>query len=268
MKQGARAMQPAGPGRDLSPRIFFGRVMHRRLRPVENRFVYRVFFLRLPLSALADAGSALFSIDRWNLFSLRLADYGGGGDPLAWMRGVLVREGLGHIDGEIVLQTFPRVLGYVFNPVSFWLCHDREGALRAVLADVSNTFGERHAYLLARHDGAAIGAGDVLEARKDFHVSPFLRIEGGYRFRFVESGERSLVRIDYADAGGDMLHTAISGEAAPLGTRALLRAFFGYPLMTVGVMLRIHVQALRLWLRRVPFITKPEPPRTEISRWA
>ena len=242
--------------------------MHRRLRPVENRFVYGVFFLRLPLSTIARAGSALFSINRWNLFSLRFADYGTGGDPLEWIRGLLSREGFGHLDGEVVLQTFPRVLGYVFNPVSFWLCHDKAGALRAVLAEVHNTFGESHAYLLARADGGAIGSGDVLEARKDFHVSPFLRIEGGYRFRFVDAGGRSLVRVDYADAEGDMLHTSISGEAAPLGTSALLRAFFGYPLMTLGVIVRIYWQALRLWVRRVPFTRKPVPPAKAITRWA
>ena len=263
-----REISPLLAAATSGPKIYFGKVMHRRLRPVENRFVYGVFFLRLPLSTIARAGSTLFSINRWNVFSLRYADYGTGGDPLAWIRDLLAREGFGHLDGEVVLQTFPRVLGYVFNPVSFWLCHDKAGALRAVLAEVRNTFGESHAYLLARSDGGAIRAGDVLEARKDFHVSPFLKIEGGYRFRFVESVTRCLVRIDYADSDGDMLHTSISGESAPLSTRALLRAFFAYPLMTLGVILRIHLQALRLWLRRVPFITNPVPPAKAITRWA
>lgn len=260
-------MQPP----DFVPRIFFGKVMHRRLRPVDSRFVYGVFFLRLPLSRIAEAGSALFSVNRWNVFSLRYADYGNGGEPLDWIRGLLAREGMAHVDGEVVLQTFPRVLGYVFNPVSFWLCHDREGGLRAVLAEVRNTFGERHAYLLARSDCGAIGAGDVLQARKDFHVSPFLRVEGGYCFRFAgDAGTdgRCLVRIDYADGDGDILHTSISGVPEPLATRALLRAFFAYPLMTLGVILRIHWQALRLWVRRVPFVRKPHPPRTEVTRWA
>ncbi|MCL4799483.1 MAG: DUF1365 family protein [Burkholderiales bacterium] len=257
-----------GAGEAPAPRIYFGRVMHRRLRPVEHRFDYPVFHLLVPLSRVEQLENRLFGVNRPGLFSLRFRDYGEGDGrhPLEWARETLAREGLAAADGEIWLQTFPRVLGYVFNPVSFFFCHDREGELRAVLCEVNNTFGERHRYLLAHPDARPIRPNETLRARKRFHVSPFFRIEGGYRFRFLPAGERSLARIDYHDEAGDLLHTSIAGAAAPFGTRSLLRAFAGYPWMTLGVMLRIHVHALRLWVKRVPFFHKPEPPAEALTR--
>ncbi len=256
----------------MKPGIVFGDVMHRRLRPAEHRFAYPVYFLRLPLSQLPQGSrgrrthGALFSINRWNLLSLRYADHGDGGHPLVWIRALLAREGIAAADGEVVLQTFPRVLGYVFNPVSFWFCHDRAGDLRAVLAEVSNTFGERHSYLLAHPDQRPIADAEELAAHKVFHVSPFCRVRGSYRFRFFQRAEKTLARIDYADEEGELLHTSVSGREQPLAFASLARAFFGYPLMTLGVVLRIHYQALRLWTKRVPFFSKPAPPLEEVTR--
>jgi DUF1365 family protein len=129
---------------------------------------------------------------------------------------------------------------------SFFFCHDRTGGLRAVICEVNNTFGERHHYLLANPDGRPIVPEDTLTARKVFHVSPFARVEGGYRFRFHAQGGKTLTRIEYFDAAGDLLHTSISGEAARYGARALAGAFVRYPWMTLGVIVRIHYQALRL----------------------
>lgn len=255
-------------GKAPAPRIYFGRVMHRRLRPVEHRFEYPVFHLLVPLSRVALLENRLFGVNRRGLFSLHFRDYGEGDDrhPLEWVRETLAREGLDAADGEVWLQTFPRILGYVFNPVSFFFCHDRQGGLRAVLCEVNNTFGERHRYLLAHADARPIRPGETLRARKAFHVSPFFRVEGGYRFRFLPAGERSLARIDYHDESGDLLHTSIAGAAAPYGVRTLVRAFALYPWMTLGIMLRIHAQALRLWLKRVPFFHKPQPPAEVLSR--
>jgi DUF1365 family protein len=251
--------------------LYFGEVMHLRLRPAKNRFVYPVFFLRVPLSDPQSLRGPLFGVNCWNLFSFMFRDHGArdGSSPLAWIRTLLAREGLAVADGEVWLQAFPRVLGYVFNPVSFWFCHDRAGTLRAILCEVSNTFGEHHHYLLAHPDGSAIIDGAALSARKVFHVSPFCAVKGEYRFLFRngESGEdRVLARIDYADEEGDLLHTSISGRRAPLNTVALARAFVTYPWMTVLMIARIHWQALRLWIKRVPFFSKPVPPVEEVSR--
>ena len=130
-----------------SGQLFFGKVVHRRLRPAAHQFVYPVYFCLLPLSSLERLGNALFSVNRFNLFSFHYADHGArdGSHPLAWIR-ALLNENEIVADGEISLQCFPRVLGFVFNPVSFWYCHNNTGELVAVLAEVNNTFGERHNY--------------------------------------------------------------------------------------------------------------------------
>ncbi len=257
------------------PQLCFGQVRHKRLRPARNAFAYGTYYLRLPLRTLGAGGfgCALVSRNRFNLLSFADADHGDGRqDLLAWIDGLLHAEGVHDADGEVWLQAMPRVLGFVFNPVSFWFCHRADGALRAVLCDVRNTFGERHFYLLDQ--GGAIDNGAELAARKVFHVSPFCRVEGGYRFRFTRVQRRrdgqdrdtSVACIDYDDADGPLLLTSLAGSAAPVTAANAARAFFGYPLMTFGVVARIHLQALRLWLRRVPFISKPVPPQQKVSR--
>jgi uncharacterized protein len=248
-------------------RLYFGSVMHRRIAPVRHAFRYGVFYLRLRLDQMPARWPWLFSHNRWNLFSFHDADHGphDGRALLPWIRQLLQQHGLGCADGAIWLQAFPRVLGYVFNPVSFWLCHDRQGALRAVLAEVCNTFGEHHNYLVAHPDGRPITAGDWLTARKVFHVSPFFPVSGDYRFRFNDAGPHCNFRIDYRAADGAELLTAVGGTANPLRSAVLAWAFFRYPLMTLGVILRIHYQALRLWLKRAPFHSKPQPPVEETT---
>ena len=254
--------------------LYRGTVLHRRVRPVANAFRYRVFFLKFPLHRAAELVNAVFSVDRFNLLSFHHADHGDGGDLQAWVRALLAREGISDADGEVWLQCFPRVLGYVFNPVSFWFCHRADGRLRAIVAEVRNTFGERHCYLLDTADAAPLRYGQVLTARKVFHVSPFCAVEGGYRFRFMSTGAvpyqpgaaRSVARIDYHDDCGDLIHTSISGTAYPFTTAALLLALARHPLMTFGVIARIHWQALRLWLKRVPFHPKPTPPSRFVTR--
>ena len=237
------------------PQLCLGHVMHRRLRPAENAFVYPVFYVRLPLRALESARCRVFGIDRWNLLAFHRDDHGPrDGSPLVpWIEALLHQHGL-KADGEIVLQTFPRVLGHVFNPVSFWYCHDAAGRLVAVLAEVNNTFGGRHAYLLHHPDGAPICDADEFGADKVFHVSPFNRVEGSYRFRFQLGRSVQAVHIDYDDAEGELLATAISGRPRAWTTRALAAVLARMPFLTLGVIARIHWQALRLWWKGVPFL--------------
>ena len=237
----------------MRPQLFLGHVMHRRLRPAVNAFVYPVFYVQLPVRDLASANCAVFSVERGNLLSFRSADHGprDGSPLLPWIENLLRRNGL-PADGEIVLQTFPRVLGYVFNPVSFWYCHDRAGHLVAILAEVNNTFGGTHSYLLHRR-GQPLRDGQSLTAEKILHVSPFNAVEGAYRFRFQLGRAVQLARIDYDDARGELLLTSISGRARGWSAAALLAAFLKMPFLTLGVISRIHWQALRLWLKGVPF---------------
>ena len=236
------------------PRLFLGQVMHRRLRPAFNAFIYPVFYIQLPVRDPAAGKCPIFSVDRNNLLSFHTKDHGprDGSPLLPWIQAQLRQRCLPD-DGEITLQCFPRVLGYVFNPVSFWFCRNRAGALIAVLAEVNNTFGGRHAYLLHNPDGAPLRDGQELRAAKVFHVSPFNEIEGGYRFRFHLERPAQLARIDYDDADGELLRTAIGGKPRAWSSRALAGALLRMPFLTAGVMFRIHWQALKLWLKGVPF---------------
>ena len=254
-----------------SPQLCFGNVHHTRMRPARNRFNYGVYFLRLPLRNIAshEIQTTLFSRNRFNLLSHYDKDHGDGKQPLlAWIEQLLARHDITDADGEIWLQTFPRLLGYVFNPVSFWFCHRRDGALRAVLCEVNNTFGERHLYLLDQ--GRPIGNMTELTARKIFHVSPFCAVDGHYRFQFINNTrsdhEDTLARIDYHTAEGALLLTNISGSSHNLNDLNILLALLRYPLMNFMVITRIHWQAIKLLLKRVPFYRKPSPPLEELSK--
>jgi uncharacterized protein len=242
------------------PQLFIGRVMHSRLRPAVNAFVYPIFYVQLPLCNLAAARNRIFSINRFNLLQFNTKDHGprDGSALLPWIQ-TLLREHDLPDDGDIILQCFPRVLGYVFNPVSFWFCRNSAGHLIAVLAEVRNTFGGHYCYLLHNADGSVINDGQELDTQKVFHVSPFCKIEGTYRFRFHLDQQASLVCIDYHDTAEKLLATSISGRAIPWSTAALLGALLKMPLLTLGVMLRIHWQALKLWRKDVPFYGAHSP---------
>ncbi|MFT3736147.1 MAG: DUF1365 domain-containing protein [Rhodocyclaceae bacterium] len=238
--------------------IAVGSVMHERHAPASHRFAYAHFTLRLPLSQLPALRVPLLGINRAGLMSFHERDHGprDGSALLPWIREVLVRHGLaGVADGEVVLETMPRLFGYVFNPVSFWYCHDRAGGLRAVLVEVNNTFGGQHDYVIAHPDGRVIGPDDLFETRKAFHVSPFLDVRGSYRFRFRQRGGHGFVAIDhFDDVGQRLLTTRLAGRRQPLDGRSLLRAWLRCPLLTLAVIARIHWQALRLLIKRVPFV--------------
>ena len=260
--------------------LCIGRVLHKRLRPVVHPFSYGVFFLRINVARFNEIGNRWLSRDRFNLLSVMTRDYGprDGSDLEIWARQLLVTHGIAQADGAIVLQAFPRVLGYVFNPISIWYCHDRDGGLRAAVCEVNNTFGERHNYLIAHDDGRVITPTDWLKAKKVFYVSPFCEVKGHYRFRFEQTGERSFAQIDYYDSQHDtvekipgdeadkLIVTTVYGKPQASTAGNTLSAFFTHPLMTFGVVARIHFQALRLWLKHLKFISKPSPPNTDTTR--
>lgn len=261
------------PDADGTPRarIAVGTVLHARRRPRAHAFRYPALFLRLPMRSLDASlrGQCLLSHNRFNLFSFVDADHGERDRrvPLVeWIDGMLRGEGVVDADGDLWLQTFPRVFGYAFKPVSFWFCHRRDGALRAVVCEVNNTFGERHCYLLAHPDGRTISPGEEMTADKIFHVSPFCDVAGRYRFRFLTARDRVVARVDYDDATGPLLSTSISGTPRLATTAALFAAFARSPLFSFGVVARIHWQAVRLWIKRTPFFSKPAAPIAEVSR--
>jgi len=156
------------------------------------------------------------------------------------------------------------VLGYTFNPLAIWYCRHRDGSLRAVLLEVSNTFGERHGYLL--HDNGAPLAWPVRQARaKCFHVSPFVGMQAEYRFRLSEPGGRLEIGIRELQDDRLMLVAAQVGRAEPFTSASLLRALLAVPFLTLKIMAMIHWQALKIWLRGATFFPKPTPPREEVS---
>lgn len=251
-----------------------GTVRHHRTRPRAHGFAYGTYFVMLALRRWQREPGGALPRGRFGLVSFDDRDHGDGrADCLQWIESVLAAEGITDATGEIWLHCFPRVLGYAFKPVSFWYCHREDGSLAAILVEVNNTFGERHCYLLA---GADLAYGRELTARKVFHVSPFCRTEGDYRFRFMRTPEReqagrlnparTVVRIEHHDAEGLLIATSVAGELAPVTTAGLRAAFFGQPLMTLGVVARIHWQAWKLWRKRVPFFRKPTPPEQFVTR--
>ena len=258
------------PGRQVDPglarpaslpgraQLGWGQVRHLRLRPVVHAFDYPTWFLLLPLRQLRHSPDPLLRRNRWAWVSFHDADHGDGrADCLGWLDEWLQAEGILDAQGEVWLHTYPRMLGHAFKPVSFWYCQRLDGSLAAVVAEVNNTFGGRHHYLLA---GPQLAFGRELRATKQFHVSPFCQVTGQYRFRFMRTpGEqgngdgRTVARIEYDDEQGPLLLTSVSGSLAPLSAQRLRRALWRMPLLTLGVVARIHWQALRLLARRVPF---------------
>lgn len=243
-----------------------GQTWHGRKGDVTNAFRYGIDYVLLDAEAPARSGWT-FGRNRAGLFSVRDRDHGGApgkGRGAAWVRDVLAAHGVPAPD-RIDLLAQPRVLGHIFNPVSFWLCHDAEGGLTAVVSEVTNTYGDRHSYLCHKPDFAPIGAEDRLSAQKIFYVSPFQRIEGGYQFRFNIRDDRIGIWIDLTDGDGGVIATLV-GKRKPLGTAGVLRAMLRRPFGSRRVLALIHWQALKLWWKGAKFRTRPEPPAQEVSR--
>lgn len=243
--------------------LYLGEVGHRRLRPREHRLRYRVFWLLLDLDEVDGlaARRRLFSHNRFNLISLHDRDHGdGSGAPLrAQAEAHLATSGIQIGGGPIRLLTMPRVLGYVFNPISLYFCHRPDGALAAMIYEVTSTFRERRAYVIpvAPQDRAA---GQVRQrAAKTLYVSPFMGMDMEYLFRGQAPGERMALSIDGLDGEGVLIHAHMRGERRPLSDAALARAALSMPLLTLKVVAAIHWEALRLWLKGVRLTRRPRP---------
>lgn len=247
--------------------LYATRVMHRRLVAPRYRFVYRLFHLLLDVDRVGELDRSLrwFSHNRFNLVSFHDRDHGrGDGSLRAWAEGLLAAGGVGLEGGRIRLLCLPRILGFGFNPIALWYCEHRDGSLRAIIAEVRNTFGEKHCYLLAA-GGLPMGYEGSHEKDKCFHVSPFMDLVGRYRFRFGEPGENVRVLIHETREGAPLLDATLAGQREALTDGALLRHALRMPWMTLKVVAGIHWEALKLWLRGAKFHTKPPPPAPEFS---
>lgn len=254
--------------------LYTVRVMHRRRVAPLYRFVYRIFYLLLDIDRLDALHARLrwFSHNRSNLIAFHDRDHGRGevGGLRAWAESLLAARGVALEGGRIRLLTQPRMLGWVFNPVSFWYCEHADGRLRAVIAEVNNTFGERHSYVLTAAEAGA-SAGEPLPYEvalgkdKCFHVSPLFDLVGRYHFRFAEPGERLQVRLDETREGLPLIDTAIFGERRELTDRSLLAQLVRMPVQALKVLAAIHWQALKIWMRGAKFHGKPPPPDLEAT---
>jgi hypothetical protein len=252
-------------GTPAASALYTGTVMHHRPGPPEHRFVYPVTMYLLDLDELdrLDERLHLFGRNRRRPVSFHDADYlGSGRGPVRQkLRRLTDDAGLEWPGGPVRLLTQCRVFGYVFNPVSFYYLSDRDERLAAIVADVSNTFGERHAYVLrpdrAEPSGAPGPPDLVWHEKKVFHVSPFFSLDGTYRFTFSRPADRCIVGINLAVGGQTQIRTGLSLRRQPLTDGALARALVRLPLSTARVVAAIHWQAFRLWRKGAPFHTKP-----------
>ncbi|MBL8671003.1 MAG: DUF1365 domain-containing protein [Alphaproteobacteria bacterium] len=264
--------------------VYFGTVAHKRTHAPRHKFAYGAFALLLDLDempALA-ARCRLFGHNRGMLYAFHDSDHGprDGGSLRLWIEARASAAGIDLAGGAIRLLCLPRQFGYVFNPLSVWFCHDRSGALRAVLHEVRNTFGDKHGYLIPVPTGTDAAQPFGQSCAKGFHVSPFLGPEGRYRFRLHLPDERLSVAIrldapSRGSAGGaapaaegrsrEALVATWTGERRPFSDATLAAALFRFPLMTLKVIAGIHWEALQLWRKGATFHRRPAPPASDVS---
>lgn len=246
-------------------RLYPGKVMHARLMPFGHRFTYRVFSLLIDLDRLAEADglSPLFSVNRPNLVSFREADHvdeeSGAMGLRAYADRLVEDAGLPR-PARIQLLAYPRILGYVFNPLSVYYCYASDGGLTALIYEVRNTFGERHTYVCPVQPDQMSEAGIRQERTKIFYVSPFIDLGARYRFRMLPPGDTVRLRILETEAGKPLLSATFAGDATPLTTANLAGLLARLPLMTLKVVAGIHWEALKLWLKGAKFHTRGKPP--------
>ncbi|NDH26057.1 MAG: DUF1365 domain-containing protein [Rhodobacteraceae bacterium] len=242
-----------------------GWTWHGRKGDLENAFRYSVDYVMFNATHKI-LGPALFSRNAAGVFSVYDTDHGGPpnrGRGVAWVKDVLRSHGV-ELEGDILLLAQPRVLGHVFNPVSFWLCHNATGDICAVISEVTNTFGDRHSYLCYHDDLRPILPTDTLSAQKIFHVSPFQPIDGNYVFRFDIRPDKIGIWIDLQIPGGGVMANLI-GPRRPLRTVDILRALLRRPFGSRRVLGLIHWQAFKLWRKGAKYRKRPSPPETEVS---
>ncbi|MEM8789586.1 MAG: DUF1365 domain-containing protein [Pseudomonadota bacterium] len=235
-------------------RLYRGHVMHMRLQPKRHRFRYRVFSLLVDLDRLEDIErrSWLLQVDRFGLFSIDRRDHGArdGSDLRAWADDQVAGIGLSR-PARIEMLSFPRMLGYVFNPLTVYYCYDAADALTAVIYEVKNTFGDQVAYALP--PGAPARGTYRHSQTKEMYVSPFIDMDQTYRFSIDRPGDRLAVRIRQGGAAGEELIATHTARGKPLTDRRLAGVFFAYPMMTFWVVAVIHWHALRLFLKGVRY---------------
>jgi DUF1365 family protein len=264
MSDRATTIEENGPPPREAAIIYEGSVVHARLRPFTHRFDYSVFSLLVDADRLAevDGMSKFLSVNRANIASFRECDHveqpgetlRGYADRLLGLAGLAPAE-------RVLLLAYPRILGYVFNPLSVWFCYGPGGRLVAVIYAVRNTFGQRHTYVAPVGDGELGPAGLRQSRAKLFHVSPFVGMDARYNFRILPPGRTVRLRILETEQGEPMLSATFRGLARPLGTASMAACLLKFPLLTWKIIGGIHWEALKLWLKGARFRSSPPAPQ-------
>jgi DUF1365 family protein len=257
-------MEQNGPPPQAAVSLYPGEVMHARLKPFGHRFVYNVFSLLIDIDRVEEAGRAswFFSTNRANLASFQENDHVGTPDEglRHYVDCMLAEAGI-QIEGtRVLLLCYPRIFGYVFNPISVYFVYAENNELAALIYAVRNTFGERHTYVAQLQDGELGPAGVRQERTKIFHVSPFIDMGARYHFRILPPGRIVRLRIHETADGEPLLAATFVGEARELANRTLLSCLLKFPLMTWKIMAGIHWEALKLWFKGARFHKSPPPP--------
>lgn len=243
--------------------LYFGDVMHARLKPMGHRFSYRVMSLLIDLDRLeeADQQSKLFGVNRPALYGFHESDHGerDGSSLRGYAQRSAAAHGIDLSGGRVVLLCYPRLLGYTFNPLSAYFCHRADGELALIIYEVRNTFGDIHSYALPVRPHQVSAASIRQQQDKLFYVSPFIDMAMRYHFRVSPPGRSVKLRILETDAEGPLLAATFNGRRRELTTAALLRSFFSLPLVTLKIMAAIHWEALRLWIKGARLVPRPVP---------
>ena len=236
--------------------IYNGKVIHRRFKPKEHYFKYNVFSLLIDLDELEIIQNKIkiFSYNKFNIISFYDTDHGprDGTSLKKWIIKNLKDIGINNENIQIKLLCYPRIFGYAFNPLSVFFIYDQNSRLISILYEVKNTFGEQHTYIFKTDDNKTI----INNCSKKFHVSPFIEMECHYYFRVLKPSDKISVIIDQSDKDGKLLYASQDGNARELNEKNLLISYISHPLMTFKIIVAIHYEALKLWLKGIKFVKK------------
>ena len=256
-------MTANGPPPEAAGVLYPGDVMHQRVKPFGHRFSYRVFSLLVDIDRLDELGrmTPLLGVNKRGLASFYESDHAENGETIRTFADRLLTDaGLLERAHRIVLLAYPRIFGYVFNPISVYFAYDASGALIALIYSVRNTFGERHTYVAPVEPGELTDSGVRQTRSKIFHVSPFIDMGARYNFRVLPPGKAIRLRIHETEAGEPLLAASFSGEAEKLATSTLAACLLKIPLMTWKIVAGIHWEALKLWFKGARFYRSPPAP--------
>lgn len=239
---------------------FTAQIIHKRYWPKEHYFNYKSLFFSINLKDLVKPiGNCFVGINKKAIISINQKDYGDGGNISLWIKKCLTLNNLNNDVKTVYLSTFPKILGFGFNPVNFWYCWNSNEELLAIITEVNNTFGERKIYVIS-NEGSTIKNGESFTKRKSFYVSPFIEVRGKYSFRFFNCPKRKIetARIELEQDGEKIISTSISGRVIDTRSTLGLKLFFSIVLLPAITILRINFQALKIWFKGIKIVKKRE----------